>query len=202
MATFPKSEGNVVILANEMASGFTASEQVYPEPPIEPIDLNLLNNTLKNAQDALVAAEAAAEQATQTKNTAMNNLVEAMKKDIKYAETTVGNDDAKLKLIGWGARKESTPLAAPGQTLELVIEAQGADWVKLGWKSPVSGGKVATYKVQRRLRPDGSWLDVAVAMETECRMNNQERLKEWEWQIIAVNKAGEGMPSNIVMTVL
>ena len=199
---FPRTEGNVVILANEMASGFTASEAVYPEPPITPTNIDMLNNTLQNAQDVLTAAEAAVEQAVQTKNTAMNNLIEAMKKDIKYAETTVGNDDAKLKLIGWGARKESTPLGVPGQTLELVVESQGIGWVKLGWKSPESGGKVATYKVQRRLRPDGPWVDITISMETECRINDQERLKEWEWQIVAVNKAGEGMPSNIVMTVL
>jgi len=31
---------------------------------------------------------------------------------------------------------------------------------------------------------------------------NQERCKEWEYRVIAVNKAGEGQPSNTVMAVL
>lgn len=31
---------------------------------------------------------------------------------------------------------------------------------------------------------------------------NQERGKEWEYHVIAVNKAGEGQPTNTVMAVL
>ena len=105
MATFPKAEGDVIILANEMVGGLTTGTATYPEPPIEPTDLNMLNNTFKNAQNALTAAQAAVEQAGDVKLTALENLIDAMKKDIKYAETTVGNDDAKLKIIGWGARR-------------------------------------------------------------------------------------------------
>jgi hypothetical protein len=199
---FPTKEGDVIILANEIANGLTAGSATYPAPPVESTDLNMFNNTFKNAQNAMAAAQAAVKQAADTKLIALQNLVEAMKKDIQYAETTVGNDDAKLKIIGWGARREKTPLAVPGQTLELTAAAQGAGWVELAWYAPADGGKVAAYKVQRRLRPDGPWTDVMIAMETQCRVENQERLKEWEWQIVAANKAGDGMPSNIVMTVL
>lgn len=199
---FPRTEGDTIILANEMVSGLTASSATYPDPPIESTDLGMLNNTFKNAQNALMAAQAAVNQAAETKLTALGNLVEAMKRDIKYAETTVGNDDPKLKLIGWGARKEQTQEPLPGQTPELVAIAQGAGWVQLAWKSPVTGGNVLAYKVQRRLRPEGEWADVATAMEKTYTISGQERLKEWEWQIVAVNKTGDGMASNIVMTVL
>ena len=41
-----------------------------------------------------------------------------------------------------------------------------------------------------------------MAIETETKLNNQERGKEWEYRVIAVNKAGEGQPSNTVMAVL
>jgi len=41
-----------------------------------------------------------------------------------------------------------------------------------------------------------------MAMESEIALHNQNRGKEWEYRIIAVNKTGEGIPSNTVMAVL
>ena len=54
----------------------------------------------------------------------------------------------------------------------------------------------------RRERNGGSWEDAATAMITEITLVEQPRAKELEYQIIAVNKAGEGEPSNTVMVVL
>ena len=39
-------------------------------------------------------------------------------------------------------------------------------------------------------------------IEKERRERGQERGKEWEYRVIAVNKAGQGQPSNTVMAVL
>jgi len=66
----------------------------------------------------------------------------------------------------------------------------------------VDGGAVAAYKIQRRLRPNGPWTDVGMAIESEITLTNQERGKEWEYRVIAVNKSGEGQPSNTIMEVL
>jgi len=88
----------------------------------------------------------------------------------------------------------------------------------------LTGGAVAAYKVQRRLRPDGPWSDVGLAVESEITLTGQEHGKEWEYcaclprrwleqemhgcvwswrrQVIAVNKAVEGEPSNTIMDVL
>ena len=63
-------------------------------------------------------------------------------------------------------------------------------------------GKVAAYKIERRQRLSGPSTDVGLGIETEITVSNQERGKEWEYGVIAVNKAGEGTPSNTVMTVL
>ncbi len=41
-----------------------------------------------------------------------------------------------------------------------------------------------------------------VAVETETTLGGQERGNEWEYRVLAVNKAGEGEPSNTVMAVL
>jgi hypothetical protein len=41
-----------------------------------------------------------------------------------------------------------------------------------------------------------------MAMESEVMLNGQEAGVEFEYRVIAVNKAGEGLPSNIVRAVL
>ena len=41
-----------------------------------------------------------------------------------------------------------------------------------------------------------------MAIESEITLSDQTRGTEWEFRIIAVNKAGEGLPSNTVMAVL
>lgn len=57
-------------------------------------------------------------------------------------------------------------------------------------------------RLLRRLRPDGPWEDVATAVITEITLVDQERGKEWEYRIMAINKSGEGEPSNTVIAVL
>ena len=58
------------------------------------------------------------------------------------------------------------------------------------------------YKIQRRERPDGFWTDIGMSIESETTLSGQNRGTEWEFRVIAVNKAGEGQPSNTVMAVL
>ena len=79
---------------------------------------------------------------------------------------------------------------------------QGEGWVFLDWKEPIDGGQVAAYKVQRRERPAGECSDVATAMESEITLNGQTRSKEFEFCVIAMNKASEGESSNSGMVVL
>lgn len=51
-------------------------------------------------------------------------------------------------------------------------------------------------------RPAGDWTIVSMAIESEIMLTNQERNKDWEYRVIAVNKAGEGVPSNTVAAVV
>ena len=41
-----------------------------------------------------------------------------------------------------------------------------------------------------------------IGIESKITLSNQERGKEWEYRVIAVNKASEGRPGNTVMPVL
>ncbi len=202
MANFPRTETTIAELANDMVTGFAGNPAIYPAPPVLPADLAVLLDTLIHAHNASVAAQAAAEQATTDKDDVMENLVDAMKSDLRYAENTVDFDDDKLKLIGWAGRRQGTPLAVPGQTRLLEAPRQGEGWVFLDWKAPADGGKPAAYKVMRRERVGGSWEDVATAMITEVTLVDQPRANELEYQIIAVNRTGDGEPSNTVMVVL
>lgn len=202
MAQFPKSEMAVVKLGNDMFAGFTGNPGVYPAPPVLPVDLLEMLNTCMMAHNACVAAQAAAEQKTVDKNEVFENLVEAMKSDLRYAENTVDYDDEKLKLIGWAGRHQSTPLAPPGQCRLLEIVKQGEGWLMLDWKAPADGGKPAAYEILRRDRDGGAWQSVATALTNEINLVDQPRGKELEYQVIAVNKAGPGEPSNTVMLVL
>jgi len=101
----------------------------------------------------------------------------------------------------WGASEPVAPIL-PGQARTLEAPRQGEGWIFLYWKEPVDGGKVDTYKIQGRERPSGPWTDAGMAIESEISVSSQQRGKEWEYRVIAVNKAGEGQPSNTVMAIL
>ena len=202
MARFPLKEAEILALANDMAAGLAANAAVFPAPPVAPADLQTAMATYITARDAAVAAAAAAEQATASKDEALQALTDDMKDDLRYAENTVDYDDKQLKKIGWVGRASKTSLEAPGQVRTLEAPRQGEGWIFLDWKEPVDGGAVATYKIQRHERHEGPWADVGMAVESEITLSSQERGKEFEYRVLAVNKAGEGQPSNTVMAVL
>ena len=149
-----------------------------------------------------MAARAAAEQSIADKDVALEELIDALKSDIRYAETVVNFDDDKLKLLGWSGKDTPLTLAPPGEVRQLEAPKQGDGWVFLDWKAPTDGGKVSAYKIQRRQRPEGAWQEVGTAIETESTLVDQPKGESLEYRIIAINKSGDGSPSNMVMVVL
>jgi hypothetical protein len=185
-----------------MGTGLNDNVDVYPAPPVTVVQLANLSQAYSAAHNAAVAVQAAAEQATTDKDVALAALVDGMKSDLRYAENTVDYDNDKLRLIGWAGRKPRTPLSPPGQTQLLSVIEQGEGTVSFHWKAPNTGGKPSAYRVLRRERPAGPWLDVATAVVCGADLTDQERGKEFEFRVVAVNKAGEGEPSNTVLVVL
>ncbi|MBI9016970.1 MAG: fibronectin type III domain-containing protein [Phycisphaerae bacterium] len=202
MATFPQKEADIVALALNMVSGFTDNTAIYPDPIVSVVNLSLSVADYNIKKSAVSAAEAAYTAAVADKDAALELMTDNMHKDINYAVNLVGNDATKLQLIGWDGRKPKTPLALPGQALELTAPDEGEGTIKLCWKAPADGGAVAAYNIQRRQRPEGPWQQVSMAMTNEINLIDQPRAIEWEYRIIAVNKTGAGMPSNTIMAVL
>ena len=202
MARFPRTEPEIMALSMQVISGLNDNATIYPAPPISVAELGILFSNYNNAKNAQIAALAAAEDATSTKNDAMEALTDATKSDLRYAENTTNDDDDKLKLLGWSGRKTPSTLTPPGQTRLLEAPRQGDGWLFLDWKKPSDGGVVSAYKVMRRERPEGAWSEVATAVISEATLVEQPKGKELEYRIIAVNKAGDGEPSNTAMVVL
>ena len=202
MARFPSKEAEVIALAQAMAAGLSANAGIYTAPPVLPAALTAFVSDYTASKNAAIAAVAAAEAAIAGKDDALATLVEAMKSDLRYAENTVNFDDDKLKLIGWAGRSSGTALQIPGQSRLLEAPKQGEGWVFLDWKAPADGGAPAAYRVMRRKRPAGLWEEVATAVATEATLVEQPRGEELEYRVVAVNKAGDGEPSNTVMAVL
>lgn len=202
MARFPRSEAEIVALAQNIIAGLTANAGTYPAPPVLPADPETLVDSFNTLSDDAVAARAASEQATATKEASLEEAVNAMQSILRYAENTVDFDDDQLKLLGWGGRRARTPLDPPGQPRTLEAPRQGEGWVFLDWKKPTDGGTVAAYKIERREQPSGAWQEVKTVFESEATLTGQERGKEWEYRVIAANKAGDGPVSNTVAVVL
>ena len=206
MPRFPKRQAEIAALAEQLWRGLLDNNAIFSQPPVHPILIRIRKLQYQSRHDNFLAARAAAEQATGEKSEALEELIEALKDDIRYAENTVNFDDDKLKLIGWAGKKAKTPLAPPGQARMLEASRQGKGWLFLDWKAPGDGGKPKAYKVQRRVvgvEPvSDRWEDVATAILSEITLVDQPEKTELEYRVIAVNKAGEGQASNTVMVVL
>ncbi len=202
MARFPFAESEIVVLAQSMIAGFKANADLYPTPPVDPVEVQVKLETYLQARDKATAAQATAQQAVEVKNNALQDLVDDLKSDLRYAENTVNYDDTQLKLLGWGGRKARTGQQPPGQCRSLEAPRQGEGWIFLDWKEPAEGGSVLAYKLQWRQQGTESWQEAGIALESEITLVNQMRGQSLEYRAIAINKAGEGNPSNTVAVVL
>ena len=202
MARFPIREAEIVALAQSIINGLTQHTADFPSPPPDAANLSAMLAEFNARTQASIQAEAVAQQAHAAKDEAQQELTDIMRNVLRYAETTANGDDAKLKLLGWGGKAERTSLQVPGQPRSLEASRQGPGWVFLDWKEPIEGGKPAAYKVQRRERPNGDWSDIGTAITSELTLTDQPRGKDWEFRILALNRAGESEPSNTVEAVL
>jgi len=67
---------------------------------------------------------------------------------------------------------------------------------------PPDGGKPSTYVIQHRVMPDGDWAIADTTPDTKITLAGQPNAKTIEYRAFARNKAGDGLPSNVVEVVL
>jgi len=201
---FPYREAEILRLANDIAAGLAAHTDVFPASPFSPEDFQNALDEHDGNREAAIRARASAAQSTDAKDQSLARIQDMSKSVIRYAENLTRGDDGQLQLLGWGARRSRTLTVTepPGQARTLEVIREGKDWVFLDWKEPAEGGEVAAYRVQRRKRDIGDWVDVGMSVESDVTLNGQEAGVEYEYRVIAVNKAGEGPASNIVRAVL
>ena len=207
MAQFPKAEADIVALANAMITGYPAHVADFPSADVP--GLNTAYGVYFTARSAQIDAMAAAQVATEAKNTVLDALEEVMRTELKKSEVDVGSDSEKLEYIGWGPKSTPSPTDPPGQPRNLDPVIQGPGTLFLDWKSPVrgSGGTVRTYVIERREQPAGGgefgdWTQIGIALESETTLTGQPRGPQLEYRVKAVNTGGESIPSNTAAVVL
>jgi hypothetical protein len=201
MARFPDREAELKALAQSIITGMTDNPD-FPNPPVSPAELQAQLNSFISLGDKQVADQAIAQQSTEAKQAGRELMSGSMKSMLRYAEDAVNGNSAKLAALGWSGKAAPTPLQPPGQPRSLEILRQGEGWLTLDWKKSPDGGNAAFYRLERRKASGGSWELAGMATESEATLNNQERGKEWEYRVVAINKAGESGPSNTVEAVL
>jgi hypothetical protein len=207
MPRFPKREADILALANAMFAGYAAHAADFPSR--DGPELAHKRAWYKSAKNNQTDALAAAQVATDEKDTALAGLAQKMKAELKKSEVDVGADSEKLEYIGWGPKAPPRPADPPGQPRNLDAVIQGAGSVLLDWKAPArgSGGTVRTYVIERRDQPEGggefgNWSQAGIALESEAMLMNQPRGPQLEYRVKAINKAGQSNPSNTIAVVL
>ena len=203
MARFPLRESEIQSLGQSVKTGLDQHPELFAAPPVAPAALETVLARLAAAQTAVCNAQAAASSATEAKLAVLEELTAALKSDLRYAANTVADDETSLKLLGWEPPRAKRPLSPPQQPLCLTVSMIENDGLTLAWQSPAGGGKPAAYQLQRRLdEGENGWELLAVALEGRITLTHQPPANRLEYRVVAVNRAGESLPSNTVSIVL
>jgi len=206
MPKFPKTEAEVVALAETMIAGLTAHAADFPSVTVA--NLSTVLTSYKNQRQTQENARSQAQIATVTKDDKLEALTELMKNDLKLSEVDVAADPEKLTEIGWGPKADPQPIQSPGCPTELNPTAEGQGMLWLEWQKPAtdSGGPVRNYIIERRQQAQGgdfgAWLLVNTTYNTEINLTDQPMNVRVEYRVKAANAAGESLPSNSVSVVL
>jgi hypothetical protein len=202
MATFPRREADVAALAGTMVHGLQENGQHFPDTPVTVETLQEAIARYASAKETAESAQGAAAIAFDEKQDALQDLTDKMKSILRYAEITHRDDEGKLRTIGWSGKRERVNLEPPGAPRTLEVKREGRGWVYLDWKSPADGGTVSAYRVLSRTTGETEWKEGVLCFESMTVMTDQPQGVDLEYHVIAINKAGESIPSNLITVAL
>ncbi|MFC1640165.1 fibronectin type III domain-containing protein [Gemmatimonadota bacterium] len=198
MAKFPRREADIAALAGTMVFGLAENAEDFPDCPVTVERLQEALSRYNRAKETAATADGAAAEAYEEKAEAVQVLTDQMKNVVRYAEIAVGQDEAKLKNIGWSGRRDPVQLLPPGAPRTLEIKREGKGWVYLDWKTPAEGGTVSAYRVLTRTSGATEWAELVLCFESMTVLTEQPQGVDLEFQVVAINKAGVSLPSNLV----
>ncbi len=201
MASFPTSDVDLAVLARRVAAGLSQHVAIYPVPPVPSAELEDAVASLVNATERENAARRNLEAANTARQHAAEVLKEKTKLTLTYAESAVDFDDAKLRLLGWEGRKPRKALVpGPPRSLELVRVQEGI--IELDWKKPGTGGDAQSYRIEARKTTEERWMLKGFSLHSDCVLHNLEPGQAHQVRVIAVNKMGDGEPSEAIEVAL
>jgi hypothetical protein len=201
MATFPRTEADLMELTDRMVSGLDEYRDIFPSPPVNASEIRAAFDEFVRVSHEAQAAAFAAKEKYAEKDAVLHKLKSLVRANVRYAEGQARHDTGKLRLIGWGPRKQKSKSRPPGQVMGLEVVEEGTDWVVLRWKKPRDGGAVGAYKVMMCVA-DREWRLAESTANTEARLEDLEGAVTLSFYVIAINKVGEGLESSTVTAVL
>jgi hypothetical protein len=198
MPLFPKQESEIVALTQRLIGGLNANSTTAVDVPVDADELNTLVAEFRAHITAINESRSQMSQSRKAKRKTLKQIAKAVKADLRYLEIVTDGSDAELNKYGWGARRKKRELGVPEQPRYLEIIKQDAGSFVLDWKAPIGGGKPSAYKIQRMSEGEQHWQDIATALKTEIELVGQPRKTVLLFRVIAINRAGESLPSNTV----
>jgi len=202
MPIFPRKEAEALEAARKLIGGMKNEPESLSFLAFPGQDVVALFDSFNEKKRQIALREAELRMLYGEKKSLLKELIYAVKSNLKMLARFYKNDTAQLARFGWGARRRRTPSRVPGQPRVLEALTQGADWFDLDWKPPLDGGKVRFYKILRLVEGETRWQEVGTFFKTEGRLKDQPRKLDMQFQVVAVNLAGESLPSNTVNVVL
>ncbi|MEQ8822414.1 MAG: hypothetical protein RLY93_19435, partial [Sumerlaeia bacterium] len=117
MARFPRREGEMIHLADQMIRGLDKFGHHFDGNDLMGLkQLRQLYQDKKERQNELAEAYKAA---TEDKDGALMDLINKMKDELRQAELSTEENPALLERIGWGTKSQTTVTPPPSAPREL-----------------------------------------------------------------------------------
>jgi hypothetical protein len=203
MAQYPRRHAQVAALVNQIIGGITEHPDYFPH--CDPAPLAAAQAEFLTANNELVAANARLAQTAKGKRQAFQQLETVMKQQLKLAQVDCSADPVRLSCLGWASRRDGAAVEPPDQPMELQIADSLDHSLTLHWGKPSRNyhRPINCYQIYRRAvaSPSGPWQLAGTAMEEQITLTHQPTGR-LEYQVTALNRSGESLPSNRVTVLM